>query len=186
MTKPTKWPVCPAKTQTNLGIRPVWSERLLSVWRNHGHLASHWAHSEDSDQIWRMPRLVWVFAGRTGHFVGFVMRQLIYLWLTWTKKGKKERPWCIFKLKKWHFWKHDKIFKLIYFLCFVSGSLIILNYLCHNLSSNLVNPGGSMLSALWEILIKTVQLHNIVKPPWKGDSVFIVASKCPVILNIKK
>ena len=24
---------------------------------------------------WRMPRLIWVFAGRTGHFVGFVMRR---------------------------------------------------------------------------------------------------------------
>ena len=26
-----------------------------------------------------MPRLIWVFAGRTGHFVGFVVRWLIYL-----------------------------------------------------------------------------------------------------------
>ena len=25
-----------------------------------------------------MPRLIWVFAGRTGHFDGFVMRQLNY------------------------------------------------------------------------------------------------------------
>ena len=29
--------------------------------------------SEDSDQTWQMPRLIGVFAGRTGHFVGFVM-----------------------------------------------------------------------------------------------------------------
>ena len=36
------------------------------------------ADSEDSDQTGRMPRLIWVFAGRTCHFVGFVMRQLIY------------------------------------------------------------------------------------------------------------
>ena len=34
-------------------------------------------HSEDSDQTGRMPRLSWVFAGRTGHFVGFDMLQLI-------------------------------------------------------------------------------------------------------------
>ena len=34
--------------------------------------------SEDSDQTGRMPRLIWVFAGRTGHFVGFVMRWLIW------------------------------------------------------------------------------------------------------------
>ena len=30
------------------------------------------ADSEDSDQTGRMPRLIWVFAGRTCHFVGFV------------------------------------------------------------------------------------------------------------------
>ena len=27
--------------------------------------ATHWAHSEDSDKTGRMPRLIWVFAGRT-------------------------------------------------------------------------------------------------------------------------
>ena len=31
------------------------------------------ADSADSDQTGRMPRLIWVFAGRTDHFVGFVM-----------------------------------------------------------------------------------------------------------------
>ena len=36
------------------------------------------ADSEDSDQTGRMPRLVWVFGGRIGHFVGFVMRRLIW------------------------------------------------------------------------------------------------------------
>ena len=35
------------------------------------------ADSEDSDQTGRMSRLIWVFAGHTGHFVGFVMHQLI-------------------------------------------------------------------------------------------------------------
>ena len=34
--------------------------------------------SEDSDQTGRMHRLICVFAGRSGHFVGFVMRQLMY------------------------------------------------------------------------------------------------------------
>ena len=33
------------------------------------------ADSEDSDQTGRMPRLIWVFAGRTCHVVGFVMRR---------------------------------------------------------------------------------------------------------------
>ena len=57
-------------------IRVVWSESSLSAWRKPGSLATHWAHSEDSDQTGRMPRLIWVFAGRTCHFVGFVMRRL--------------------------------------------------------------------------------------------------------------
>ena len=65
MTKPIKWHVRPAKTQISLGIRPVWSESLLSAWRKRGSLATHWAQSEDSDQTGRMPRLIWVFAGRT-------------------------------------------------------------------------------------------------------------------------
>ena len=52
-TKPTKW------------LRPVWSESSLSAWRKLGSLATHLAHSEDSDQTGRMPRLIWVFAGRT-------------------------------------------------------------------------------------------------------------------------
>ena len=56
--------VRPAKTQISLGIRPVWSGSSLSAWRNLGSLATHWAHSEDSDQTERMPRLIWVFAGR--------------------------------------------------------------------------------------------------------------------------
>ena len=57
--------VRPAKTQISLGIRPVWSESSLSAWRNIGSLATHWAHSKDSDQTGRMPRLILVFAGRT-------------------------------------------------------------------------------------------------------------------------
>ena len=65
VTKPTKWHVRPAKTQISLGIHPVWSESWLSAWRKLGFLATHWAHSEDSDQTGRMPRLIWVFAGHT-------------------------------------------------------------------------------------------------------------------------
>ena len=64
VTKPTKWHVRPAKTQISLGIRPIWSESSLSAWRKLGSLAIHSAHSEDSDQTGRMPRLIWVFAGR--------------------------------------------------------------------------------------------------------------------------
>ena len=67
-------PVCPAKTQINLGIRPVRSEFLVSAWRNIGPLTTYWAHSEDSDQTGR----IWVFAGRTCHFVVFFVQRLIY------------------------------------------------------------------------------------------------------------
>ena len=74
MTKPTKWNVRPAKTQISLGIHAVWSvfavhmkeawvlsyplsaqQRLWSDWAD---LSLRWAHS---------------------HFVGFVMRRLIFL-----------------------------------------------------------------------------------------------------------
>ena len=65
MTKPNSVAVRTAKTQISLGIRPVWSESSLSAWRKFGTLAAQWAHNEDSDQTGRMPRLIWVFAGRT-------------------------------------------------------------------------------------------------------------------------
>ena len=65
MTKPAKWHVRPAKTQISLGICPIWSESSLSAWRKLGSLATHWAHSEDTDQTGRIPRLICVFAGGT-------------------------------------------------------------------------------------------------------------------------
>ena len=78
MTKPTKWSVCPVKTQISLGIHPVWSESSLRVqWVAKDPSFLH-ADSEDSDQTGPMPRLIWVFAGRTCHFVGFDMRRLMY------------------------------------------------------------------------------------------------------------
>ena len=57
--------VRPAKTQISLGIRPVWSESLLCahwVAKDPGFLH---ADSEDSDQTWLMPRLIWVSAWHT-------------------------------------------------------------------------------------------------------------------------
>ena len=76
-TKPTKWHARPAKTQIGLGMCPVWSESSLSAWRKLGSLATHWAHSEDSDQTGWMPRLIWVISGGTCHFVCFVMTRLL-------------------------------------------------------------------------------------------------------------
>ena len=76
MTKSTKWHVRPAKTMISLGIRPVWSEYSLSAWKKLGSLSTDLADSEDSDQTGQMPRLIRVFAMRTCHFVGSVMRWL--------------------------------------------------------------------------------------------------------------
>ena len=70
--------VRPAKTQISLGIRPVWSESSLSTWRNIGPLTACLAHSENwSDRA--DAQVIWVFAGRTCHFVGFVVWRLISL-----------------------------------------------------------------------------------------------------------
>ena len=63
--KPTKRHVRPAKTLISLGICPGWSESLLCAqWVAKDPRFLH-ADSEDSDQTGRMPRLIWVFAGRT-------------------------------------------------------------------------------------------------------------------------
>ena len=56
--KTNKMNVRPAKTYISLGIRAVWSVFSLSAWRKFGSLGTHWAHSEDSDQTGRMPRLI--------------------------------------------------------------------------------------------------------------------------------
>ena len=69
--KTNKMSVCTAKTQISPGICPVWSESLLCaqwvakdprlfMWTVK---TTHWAHSKDSEQTGRMPRLIWVFAG---------------------------------------------------------------------------------------------------------------------------
>ena len=68
MTKPTKW-LCAQQR-----LRSAWASAPVGVAKDQRFL--HW-DSEDSDQTEWMPRLVWVFAGRTCHFVGFVMRWLI-------------------------------------------------------------------------------------------------------------
>ena len=75
--KTNKMIVSPAKTLISLGIHPVWSESSLSALKIAKDPSFLHADSRESDQIGQMPRLIWVFAGRTCHFVGFVMRRLI-------------------------------------------------------------------------------------------------------------
>ena len=78
MTKPTKWPVRPAKTLISLGMHPVWSESsLYAQWVAKDPSFLH-VDSEDSDQTGQMPRpicLCWAHC----HFVGFVMLRLILM-----------------------------------------------------------------------------------------------------------
>ena len=90
-TKPTKWSVRPAKTQISLGIHPVWSGSCqCAQWVAEDPMFLH-ADNKASDQTGQMPRLIWVFAGRKGHVVRFVMRWLKYehcsskscMWWTW-------------------------------------------------------------------------------------------------------
>ena len=59
--------------------QPVHPPSLCAQWAANDPSFLH-AESEDSDQTGRMPRLIWVFAGRTCHLVGFVMRRLKYLY----------------------------------------------------------------------------------------------------------
>ena len=69
----------PAKTQISLGIHPVRSESSLCAQRIAKNPSFLHADSEDSDQLGRIPRLIWFFAGRTCHFVGFVVLRVICL-----------------------------------------------------------------------------------------------------------
>ena len=89
MTKPTKWHVCPAKTQISLGVRSIWSVFAIC-------LKKPWVLSYPlSDQTGRMSRLIWVFARHTCHFVGFVMSRLIWFWF-------QACQIILFRLSKFH------------------------------------------------------------------------------------
>ena len=81
-----------AKTLIGLSRCTGWSESLLSEHDIYLALscggshcttttttitfASHWAHSEDSDQTWWMHRLISVLAERKSRFVGFLVQRL--------------------------------------------------------------------------------------------------------------
>ena len=93
LTKPTKW-LCAQRRLRSAwasahwfchelaqftSIHPDWSESsLCAQWVAMDPSFLH-ADSEDSDQTGGIPRLIWVFAERTCHFVGFVMS-----WLNFT------------------------------------------------------------------------------------------------------
>ena len=75
--KTNKMTVRPAKTDSDQPGHPLSLIRVFAClqWVAEDPSFLH-ADSEESDQTGWMPRLIWVFAGRTCHFVGFVMKQL--------------------------------------------------------------------------------------------------------------
>ena len=61
MRFPTMWYVRPAKAQTSLHIRAVWSEPLLVAWISYECKATDWTPFEVSKPKRRLHRLVWVY-----------------------------------------------------------------------------------------------------------------------------
>ena len=82
--------VRPAKTQITLGIRPVCLESsLCAQWVAKDPSCLH-ADSEDTDQTGWMPRLIWVFAGRTATLlvlsrVGSNARAFVLVYIKWIR-----------------------------------------------------------------------------------------------------
>ena len=90
-TKPTMW-LCTQRrlrSAAQSGPSSLWAQWVAK------HPSFLHADSEDSDQIGRM---IWVSAGRTCHFVGFVMRRLIRSYVTYKKKCSPispHHPWAV-------------------------------------------------------------------------------------------
>ena len=61
-------------------IHPVWSESSLCTQLVAEDPSFLHADSEDSDQTGRMPRMIWVFAGRTDHFL--IFKVTLALWMS--------------------------------------------------------------------------------------------------------
>ena len=101
VTKPTKWPVHPAKTQISLSIRPVWSESSLcaqGITKDPRFLR---VNSKDSNQTERMPRLNWIFGGRS-HLGGFaILRIILQWWQHRTCRGQLCTSWCVLATVNW-------------------------------------------------------------------------------------
>ena len=175
MTKPTKWSVLPTKTQINLGIHQVWSESLLcALWVAKDPRCLH-ADSEDSDQTGRMPRLIWVFARRTDHFIGFVMQQLICIYCKNPKSSDTQKNccnipklWMYFTIQQYIQQKMQKEWQTVWTLIILRCSLIWVYAICPELSVNIVRIIMVSSSALftrhaWFHLIEIV-LERDLRP----------------------
>ena len=94
-TKPTKWPVHPAKTRIGLGGWPVWSESSLATWRRFGSLATHKADRKDSHQTGWIPSLSsfhWMHRlSCSGSLISFVFKSNIWA-AAWQNYQNDVRP----------------------------------------------------------------------------------------------
>ena len=69
----------PQHDKSNKTTCLIWSESSqCAQWVAEDPMFLH-ADSEDSDQTGRMPRLIWVFTGRKGHFVGFFHKEAHFI-----------------------------------------------------------------------------------------------------------
>ena len=75
--KPNTITCAPSKDSDKLGYPPNLS-RVFVQWVARDPRFLH-ADSEDSDQSRRMPRLIWVIAGRTGHFHNWFCRAVAHI-----------------------------------------------------------------------------------------------------------
>ena len=82
VTKPTKWLYTQRRLRSESSQCAQWiaeeSDQNLRSALNEDPMFFH-ADSEDYDHTGRMSRLIWVFAGRTGHIVDLVMRRFNYV-----------------------------------------------------------------------------------------------------------
>ena len=92
MTKPTKWHVCPAKTQIGLGIRPVWSVFAVCMkkaWALSYPLSAQrrlWADAQaDLSLLWVHMPFCW-FSHEVAHFSSSLaaLRYLVRPILLWS------------------------------------------------------------------------------------------------------
>ena len=134
--KTNKMSVRPAKTQISLGIRPAWSESLPGAhWVAKDPSFLH-ADSEDSDQTGRMPRLIWVFAGHTCHFVGYVMSRLKYC-VTPSVDSGHDRFYCFANKNYYHIMylslcsDHFNMFAFYMPLLYVEKGKFSMNHMSH-------------------------------------------------------
>ena len=103
--KTNKLSVRPAKTQVSLGIRPVRSESsLCAQWVAKDPRFLH-ADCEDSDQTGQMPRLIWVFAGRTLTLLVLSCCGSYYLCCPCSfRLRKRELVYCCFLVSSFYVW----------------------------------------------------------------------------------